>query len=459
LRKSSEFSASDRSEHRLRWALGAVMLWRLLFPYFDSPLAHLFSDPARHWANAARFLDPDVIGAGDPYLYQLWLYLVRTLSADDPATVILSCGLLCAAMPYGWYRALRELLPRKAALAGAVTIGLVPGFFGIYAYFMNETLLLTLSGFAFWFTFRAWRKATLAAWALACGLWTCAIFTRPVALPMALACLAAVWVGQPRRLERAVIAVASFGLLAVPAGMHGYTKLGFFAPLGNVHLSEIYSLSGNKNIDLDVGAAGHWGFGSPSFYNPTFFPLANWTTARQGTVAVKVDLAHGRSDWIAERERVRRESPIGRWQRYKENSLYLLFGQSWPDNDPHALSGRLTVWTRWVWPPLMLYVLWGVWQRRFLGRAWLLPACSLGMLLFLALQGTGIVEGRYVKPLHPILLAAAVVFYASKQRSTGRSSMFASNSAFFDYPNTTAWESAERTVPQLNARSLGESLW
>jgi hypothetical protein len=43
----------------------------------------------------------------------------------------------------------------------------------------------------------------------------------------------------------------------------------------------------------------------------------------------------------------------------------------------------------------------------------LLPVCSLGMLLFLTVQRSGIVEGRYVKPLHPILMAAAIVLYLS----------------------------------------------
>jgi hypothetical protein len=407
-------SSIDQScEQRLRWILGAVLLARLLFPYFNSPLSHLFSDPARHWSNAGHFFDPDVIGAGDPYLYQAWLFLVRTLSGDDPPSVLLSCGVLCALLPYGWYRALRELLPRTPALAGALIIGLLPDLWGIYAYFMNETLFLTLTGFAFWLSFRAWRKGGLAPWSLACAVWVCLIFTRAIALPMAAIALVAVWILQPQRLEKALIAAALFCVLAVPAGMHGYSKLGFFAPLGNVHLSEIYSLSGKKNIDLDGGAAGRWGFGSPSFYNPTFYPFSTWLTDRDGTVSVTIDLGHGRSDWLTERDRVQHESTFSRWQQLRENFLYVLFGQSWPDNDFHTWSGRLAVWTRWMWPLVMLYVVWGAVTRRFHGRAWVLPVCSLGMLLFLTVQRSGIVEGRYVKPLHPILLAATVVLYLS----------------------------------------------
>ena len=89
-------SAAALTAHRLRWAFGALLLVRLLFPYFNSPPLHLFSDPSRYWFNRARFLDPDPIRAVDPYRYQLWIYLLRRFSTDDPAAVQLVCGsLLC----------------------------------------------------------------------------------------------------------------------------------------------------------------------------------------------------------------------------------------------------------------------------------------------------------------------------------------------------------------------------
>ena len=397
-------------ERRLRWAFGAVLLWRLLFPFFDSPLAHLFSDPDRHWSNGARFLDPDPIGAGDPYLFQLWIYLLRRLSADSPPTIQLACGVLCAAMPYGWYRALKELLPRSQALAGAIVMGVVPAFFGIYAYFMNETLLLTLTGCAFWLTLRSWRKATLGAWTLACLMWSCVLFTRTIALPMALLCLGTIWIMQPvGRLQKALVASGAFLLLAVPSAMHARPKLGFWAPLGNLYITEIYNLSGKHDIALDLGSAGRWGFGSPSFYNPTFYPFSDWTTARQGTVSIRIDLSHGRADWLAERDRVQRASTFPRWRRYGENVVYLLFAQSWPDNDPRSVMGWLNIWSRWLWPPLMLFVAWGAMRGLYDGRQWLLPACGLLMLALLALQSTSIIEARYRKPIDAVLLAAAIV--------------------------------------------------
>ena len=386
-----------------------MLLGRLLYPFFNSPLTHLYSDPLRHWANGARFLQPDLIGAGDPYLYQLWIFLLRTLSGGSEPTILLACGALCAAMPYGWYRALRELLPRAAALTGAILIALVPALLSIYAYFMNETLLLTLTGLAFWATFRAGRKASLSAFAWASALWVCAAYTRAVVLPMAALCLVTLCWNQRQRVGASLVALAAFCLLAAPAGMHAMSRLGFFAPLGSAYLSEIYSYSGKRDISLDGGALGSWGFGSPSFYNPTFFPFSTWTTDRQGTASVHIDVSRGRASWVAERERMQRERDFPWWRQYRENWLYLLFGQSWPDNDPNAFSSLLAVWTRWLWPPLMLVVALGAVRRQFQGREWLLPACALGMLLALAVQRGAIIEGRYRKPVDPVLLAAAIV--------------------------------------------------
>ena len=235
-----------RREHALRWIFGAVLLIRLLFPFYNSPLGHLFSDPARHWENGMRFLNPTFMGSGDPILYQLWLYLLIKIKGNVAAVVATGTGFLCAAMPYGWYRAFKELLPKSWALGGALLMALVPGFIGAYAYFMNETLLLSLTGFAFWATFRAQRKRTVGAFALACAFWLAAGFTRTVALPMALLCLLCIWLPQPRRLPKAVLGVAILLILLIPAGLHGRVNLGYFAPFGNGYLNPIYQTSGSQ---------------------------------------------------------------------------------------------------------------------------------------------------------------------------------------------------------------------
>jgi hypothetical protein len=392
--------------------LGLVLLARLLYPFFNSPLQHLFSDPLRHWENGERFLHPTVMGSSDPYLYQLWLFLLQQTTQGSGPWVLLGCGVLCAAMPYGWYRALRELLPKKRALTGALLIGLIPESFNIYAYFMNETLLLTLLGFCFWLTLRAHRRRTLGAFAVAALVWLCAGFTRTVALPMAAGCLAWLWVTQPQRFPKALTGVGLVLLFAIPAGLHARERLGFFAPFGNLNFNEIYSAGGTREIAVNYGPDGSYHFGCPSFYNPTYYPWSNWTTDRSGVVSIAIDLTRGRADWMAEKKRVLQQRAFPRWRQRWEDFQYIAFGQSWPNSDRGSIFGWLTLWTRWLWAPVIALVGGAVWQGRYRGTAYLLPVCGLGTLALLLMQTEGVMEARYREPIDAILVAAAMLIRA-----------------------------------------------
>jgi hypothetical protein len=395
--------------------LCAVLALRCVYPLLDSPLWHLYSDPRRHWENGLHFLHPGIIGAGDPFLYQLWLFLLQRLAGDSAIVVQMACGLLCAAMPWGWYRALRELMPRMHALAGSVAVGLWPAFLGPYAYFMTETLLLTLTGFAFWLSLRALRKGTPAAFAAASVLWSAALFTRIVVLPMAALCLACAWLRQPNKGRAALIALAPAVLLALPAGLHARMALGYFAPLGNLYLNEIYLAGGTRNIELDFGPQGTDHFGSPSYYNPTFYPFSDWTTARQGTLIVHIDPQRGRVDWRRALATVR-AARGATLHDYLENLAYLFFGQEWPDDDSETLMGRVEVWLRWLALPLVAWTATACVRRVYRGRQWLVPACALLVMGLLAVQHEGIMEGRYRKPVEPLLLASIVLALSAQRR-------------------------------------------
>ncbi|HEY3809215.1 MAG TPA: hypothetical protein VGL50_04680 [Steroidobacteraceae bacterium] len=403
-------------EQRWRVLFGAVLVLRLLYPFFNSPLSHIFSDPQRHWDNAGLFLTPSVMGSGDPFLYQLWLFVLRRMSDDAGALILSGCGALCAAMPYGWYRALRELLPRLAALRSAVLIGLWPSFLGIYAYFMNETLLLTLTGFAFWLSLRLLRRRDLPAWSAACALWLLAGFTRTVALPMAAICLLCAWLVQPLKLRAAGVAVLLSLLLAIPAGLHGGSALNYFAPLGNLYLNEIYHAGDNKSIQIDMGARGSYIFGSPSYYNPTFYPFSDWTSSRTGVLSITIDTRNGRADWRSTLAQIPHRSLSGQWHDFVENLCFLLFGQSWPDNDRSSVVCWLTVWSRWLFVPSVLAVAVAVRRGVYRGRDWLLPLCALLSLGLLLVQREGIMEGRYRKPLEPIFMAALLLAAQARTR-------------------------------------------
>lgn len=406
-------------ERRLATAFGAALLLRVLFPFFDSPLSHLFSDPLRHWDNARDFLHPTITGASDPYGYQLYLFALRRLAGASSAGVLTGCGFLCALMPYGWYRAMRELRTRRVSLMTALVIALLPAFIGPYAYFMTETLLLTLTGFAFWLTLRAHRKRSVAAFATAGAFWLATGFTRILMLPLAALCLLWLWLPQPQRPIKAAIGAALLAAIAIPAGLHARAALGYFAPLGNLYLNATYRASGRKDIQIDYGRQGLYSFGSPSYYNPTFYPFSNWTTSRRGVVAIRIDTRHGRADWQREERRVGRDAAQPWWRDEAEMLLYLFFGQSWPDNDRSTLCGLLTVWTRWLWPPAIACVAVGAARRSFRGSEWILVSCALAGLALLALQTEGIMEGRFRKPLDPIFVAALALQFSARGRTGG----------------------------------------
>jgi hypothetical protein len=310
-------------------------------------------------------------------------------------------------------------MPRERALQGAVLLGLWPSFIPIYGYFMTETLLLSLTGFAFALTLRAARRRSTAAFAAACALWLAASFTRIVVGPIACLSLAWLWSRQPHRLRDALLALCMGAALLIPAGLHSRMALGYFAPLGNLYLNEIYQAGLRKNIQIDFGSHGVYGFGSPSYYNPTFYPFSDWTTARTGTYAIVVDTRNGRADWIRDLAQARAQStPQQRWLDVGENLCYLFFGQSWPDDDRSTWLGTLAVWWRWLFVPTVLWTLVALVRRRFYGRGLLLPACALLSLLLLAVQREGIIEGRYRKPIEPLFLAAII---ASLGARSGRS--------------------------------------
>lgn len=392
-----------------------TLIARLLFPFFDSPLSHLYSDPQRHWDNAALFLHPNILGSNDPYLYQVWLFAVRWITHDYAPGVLLACGLLCAAMPWGWYRALRELLPRHWAQAGALAIALLPESFSIYAYFMNETLLVTLLGWCFFLSLRAHRKRSFSAYALATVAWTCASMTRTIALPLACGSMAALWLMQPQRLLKLTLSTVVAIVVIVPAGLHAQRNLHFFAPFGNLYFNAIYHDSGQHDIRVDYGSLGVYQFGAPSFYNPTYWPFSGWLTDRHGVAFITIDTTHGRADWQREQARIRAQRTFPAWRQRWEDFQYLLLGQEWPNNDAGSFIGQATLWDRWMWPPLLLFLVYAVARGWFRGAAWLLPVGALGTLLLLALQTQGVTEARFRVPIDELILAAAIcaLYFAS----------------------------------------------
>ena len=76
--------------------------------------------------------------------------------------------------------------------------------------------------------------------------------------------------------------------------------------------------------------------------------------------------------------------------------MVFLFAQSWPETASSQWDSRLEFYSRWIWAPLILLIL--VFKvREFLRRRF--------ELLF---QNVATAEGRYRKPLEPLLLMNAI---------------------------------------------------
>jgi hypothetical protein len=99
------------------------------------------------------------------------------------------------------------------------------------------------------------------------------------------------------------------------------------------------------------------------------------------------------------------------WRLRWENVVFLMFGESWPDNDTAFPMAVATLKTRWVWAPLFVVAL-VVFAVRFRQtRARPLVPALIG--IWFVCQGVALVainEGRYRKPLEGLLVAQVLVW-------------------------------------------------
>ena len=196
--------------------------------------------------------------------------------------------------------------------------------------------------------------------------------------------------------------------------------LGYFSPLGNLYLNEIYHASGARDIQIDYGPQGTYVFGSPSYYNPTFYPFSDWTTSRQGTIAITVDTRRGRADWRRWLAVARAQGAGVRCAISPRTCATCCLARPGPTTiAPRSWAGSRSGCAgascpSYCSPPSPSAR--GVYR----GREWLLPGCALMGLLLLAVQREGIMEGRYRKPIEPIFLAALTLSLGAAARAAER---------------------------------------
>jgi hypothetical protein len=404
------------------WLLYALIVlgsfYRAHYIVNYNPIDHVFSDTERHWDHGTEDLlrdDPFIIG--DPILYQLFIGTLAKLSLKIPELIAFYTVLLSVLMPWLWYRFFRELQPsRLAAVAGWAAITWMPSWISIYGYFMTEALLLPLLGAALWLTWRCKRKQTVNSFLLMALFWILAGLTRGAAIPMAAVATTWLWLVQDQKIKKTVYGIILLALTLVPLGLRSLEKVHIFAPYGITQLNQIYSRSGNEEINLEYwrdGAVWYFGFWSPSLGSEPLEPLSHWKSRREGKVKVHIEIEKGWQDWNSALKQHDPSTSKYLWLM-SENLIFLFFGESWPDSDRERALGEINYQMRWIWAPLTLGVLiWTLlWQRRLPGTRTdrlLLPAIIFVWFVVQGLMLNAVNEGRYRKPLEGLLIAQIVL--------------------------------------------------
>jgi hypothetical protein len=238
------------------------------------------------------------------------------------------------------------------------------------------------------------------------------MMTKQSLVPVAVIAMAWLWIIQPGKGRRAVIAILIIMAVLIPAGLRVQSIIGVWAPLGYGTVNQIYMDSGNASMELTMERSGQklgtWVFTSPSMHTTPFAPLSQWESERYGTCRFNIDLDNGSRGWQVALEQ-QGPSFVERLEHQWENVIFLLWGTSWPDNNPAHLWERLANYSRWLWAPLLMIVFIGngiwLWQS----EKWnLLPVLTISGWLFLCGTPLGIGEGRYRKPFEGLLIANAL---------------------------------------------------
>lgn len=412
---------SKRSLLSYIFAYGILLLGNIytcIFIFSANPLNHIGSDMHRHWAQGIDALRLDPMSMTDPIMYQLYIGALAKLSLQIPALVAFYTSLLAVLGPWLWYRFFRELQPsRLVAFWGWAALSVLPSWTTIYAYFMQETLLIPMLGAALYATWRCKRKKTTSSFAVAVFLWILAGLTRGICIPLAAVCCTWLWFEHRNKLRYAGAGLAILLLILGPLVYRSYQVVGFFAPHGIGELSFIYAKSGKREIHLSYhrqGARWGYGFANPSMGLEPFKPVSDWSSQREGVVKVDIDIDKGKDDW----NRAHQENPLS-WDKYlwilKENMIYTFFGPSWPDTNSTRALEILNYHMRWIWAPLTLaaIALTFVRRRRISGN-WMFVGVIMAWFFVQVLAPISVNEGRYRKPYEGLLIGYFVLLLGAR---------------------------------------------
>jgi Dolichyl-phosphate-mannose-protein mannosyltransferase len=400
----------------------AASLLRVFVCFQHNPVDYLFSDSLKHWTHGADFPGGRYDGAADPILYQVYVAVLRRVTADNRYLVALASALMSVLMPWTYYRGARSFgLAKVPAMWVWALIAWTPSLFVIYHYMMMETLLLLVEGAALWATARYLRKGGAVAFVILVMCWTLGSLTKTTLIPLAMVCfLWACWKKMPTVRAIAVGALVVVVLLT-PQAIRTKLELGFVAPFGNPWFTKIQHRSGARRIQVHFHSHGNQLFhthsnteelssSSPSANVRPLWPLSGWTMHRSGgnsVVTLSVDTAHGAQDW----KEAYADNDVGMSERLlqlRENIVLFAFAPSWPESANLDWDGTLEFYGRWLWAPLVLVILVCNFSYFLRRRFELIPVAVTLYTFFLAFQNLVTFEGRYRKPLEPLLLVNLV---------------------------------------------------
>jgi hypothetical protein len=239
---------------------------------------------------------------------------------------------------------MRECLPTKnLALTGYAVLSLLPTWVGIYSFFAQETLLLPLLGLSLWLSYRAVRKKTVHACALAAFAWGCASATKLTVLPIQI--LVILWMlkrfFQSTTTKQVVTASATMFAITIVSYLIGpvktYNEIGVWdlLPVGHTRVQSGRSYIQNFIVKFCRSGKGvtqtqTLNFTAPSFNCEPLSPISDWKTDRQGSQTYVIDLTKPAS------ERYPKSGlPMGqRMQNTVENFIFFWFAPMWPVEFP-----------------------------------------------------------------------------------------------------------------------------
>lgn len=386
---------------------------------FSNPRDRLWSDPWRHWENGKQFLNPGPMGSSNAYLYQLWMFILQNATAENRFAIGIVTSLLSLSLPFVWSLVGAEVLThRLTRLRFTAIICLMPSLSLNYCYFMSETLLLPLLGLSLYVTLRAIKAQSAWYASLTVICWVLTLLTRTVVLPVALLCIALAFRALPwrSRLAAGLPALLVSTILFTFSAAHSYKHFSTYSPLGHDgKFVLIYFLSDTTEYEIRLNNDYHYLYSSPTFGLPTFYPFSEWRTSRrQGVFSFTFSPEHKGKDIDKVIAGLIRTNFSALPRLVAENIIFLLFSYSWPEAGTESILGEIALWSRWIWAPLIVLSFIGSTRLLLRGQRTFVPMVTVLFILSLFGGQVALMEGRYRKPLEPIVLLS--VFYLLEQR-------------------------------------------